>query len=65
MKGPHERIKYDLRRVWECPQCRHRERTPGDVTTMTCQCRPGTRGEPIHMKLVEDGPRLAHLPSRT
>lgn len=62
MKGPYERLKYDFRRVWECPACKRRERTDGGVTSRFCNCT--TRGEasregaqPIPMKLIEDGPR--------
>ena len=58
MKGPYERLKYDLRRVWECPVCHHRERTGGDVTSLICGCQenePPAQRQP--MKLVEDGPR--------
>jgi hypothetical protein len=60
MKGPHERLKYDLRRVWECPECRRRERTSGAVTSRLCRCqtdRPRTKL--VWMRLVEDGPRRA------
>src|SRR6266404_1670407 len=39
MKGPYERLKYDLRRVWECPACNRRERTVGGVTFRHCPCR--------------------------
>lgn len=54
MKGPYERLKYDLRRLWECPKCRRRERTDGTVTFRFCACesRPGGLGVP--MKLVEE-----------
>ena len=58
MKGPYERLKYDLRRVWECPVCHHRERSGGDVTSLICGCQenePPAQRQP--MKLVEDGPR--------
>jgi hypothetical protein len=58
MKGPYERLKYDLRRVWECPICHHRERTPGNTVTCLCRCQqkegPTTR---TYMRLVEDGAR--------
>lgn len=58
MRGPYERLKYDFRRVWECPVCRHRERTSGAVTSMFCSCQAKeevTRQVP--MKLIDDGPR--------
>lgn len=58
MKGPRERLKYDLRRVWECPVCHSRIKTGGDVTSTACACQsklPLT--ERRVMKLVEDGVR--------
>src|SRR4051812_12404054 len=56
MRGPHERLKYDLRRLWECPVCTRRERTAGTVTFRFCQCRmKQLDGQPEVMKLVEDG----------
>lgn len=56
MKGPFERLKYDLRRVWECPACQRRERTPGTVTFRFCSCTSKQPGcSPTPMKLVEDG----------
>src|SRR5262245_3546836 len=58
MKGPFERLKYDLRRVWKCPACGHLERTTGGVTTQLCNCQsqiaPSARR---FMQLVEDGVR--------
>ncbi len=55
MKGPFERLKYDLRRVWECPLCHHRDRTDGRVTTRFCICSGESQFTP--MKLIEDGER--------
>ncbi len=58
MKGPYERLKYDLRRVWECPICKHRERTNGDVSSMLCKCQEREPADGrAFMKLVEDGIR--------
>ena len=55
MKGPHERLKYDLRRLWECPACKRRERTPGSVTFRHCACQlKQVDGQPVVMKLIED-----------
>jgi len=58
MKGPFERSKYDGRRVWECPVCKHRERSPCYVTSQLCTCQkklgPKDRS---WMKLIEDGVR--------
>jgi len=55
LKGPFERLKYDLRRVWECPVCRHKARTGGQVTSVLCRCQeevdPTKRA---WMKLVDD-----------
>lgn len=57
VKGPFERLKYDLRRLWECPECHHRVRTPGTRTTRMCRCTLDERGRPTPMKLIADGPR--------
>ena len=57
MKGPKERLKYDLRRVWECPNCHHRERTSGSLTSRTCGCQDDRGTKRIVMRLVEDGVR--------
>ncbi|MBM4002963.1 MAG: hypothetical protein FJ295_06685 [Planctomycetes bacterium] len=56
MKGPYERLKYDGRRVWECPACQHRERTLGSVTFQFCKCQanePAAQRRPMH--LLEEG----------
>src|SRR5262245_50518182 len=56
MRGPYERLKYDLRRIWECPVCKRRERTAGTVTFRHCNCRmKQVDGQPVVMKMVEDG----------
>jgi hypothetical protein len=56
MKGPYERLKYDLRRLWECPVCKRRERTPGTVTFRHCACGTETEGgQPVVMLLIGDG----------
>ncbi|MCA9265495.1 MAG: hypothetical protein KDA60_16660 [Planctomycetales bacterium] len=54
MKGPYERLKYDFRRVWECPLCHRKERVPGTLTTCFCDCDAdaGARS----MRLIEDEP---------
>jgi nitrite reductase/ring-hydroxylating ferredoxin subunit len=58
MRGPYERTKYDFRRVWECPVCHHRERTPGSVTSMFCACQAKEeKVKQLPMKLIDDGPR--------
>jgi hypothetical protein len=56
MKGPYQRLKFDLRRLWECPVCKRRERTAGTVTFRHCLCQiQQLDGKPIVMKLVADG----------
>ena len=61
MKGPYERLKYDGRRVWECPRCHHRQRSEGSVTTAICRCQSN---EPIasrvSMRLIEEGFQQYH-----
>jgi hypothetical protein len=57
MKGPFERLKYDLRRIWECPACGAKQRTDGAVTTRFCQCGKPNTNPLVAMKLVSDGPR--------
>ena len=55
MKGPYERLKYDLRRVFECPRCRRRVRMPGHVTSVRCTCKGEHPDEPSPMmKMLED-----------
>ncbi len=54
MKGPYERLKYDLRRLWDCPKCHRRERTDGSVTYLFCSCEAKNGGQPIVMTLVEE-----------
>ncbi len=55
MKGPYERLKYDLRRIWECPVCHHRERANGSITALFCSCQDKVDPlERVAMKLVED-----------
>jgi len=63
MKGPYERLKYDLRRLWECPACKRRERTSGTVTFRHCACTTKPEGgkqeggQPAVMLLIADGPQ--------
>jgi nitrite reductase (NADH) small subunit len=58
MRGPYERVKYDFRRVWECPVCHHRAKTPGTITNMFCACQSKEDLiKQLPMKLVDDGPR--------
>lgn len=62
MKGPYERLKYDLRRVWECPQCQSRQRTDGTITGLVCDCqKPVVESERVSMQLVHDGIRRSSV----
>ena len=56
MKGPFERLKYDLRRLWECPLCKRRERSDGTVTSRFCVCpgKGGPENQRTAMKLLEE-----------
>ncbi len=62
MKGPYERLKYDLKRVWDCPVCHHQERTAGHVVSRLCRCQTEKpANERVWMKLIKDGPRRIPL----
>jgi hypothetical protein len=60
MKGPSERLKYDFRRLWECPRCGLRRRSGGDTTSESCDCalkeNPPRR---TPMRLIAEGGRRA------
>jgi hypothetical protein len=65
MKGPSERVKYDLRRLWECPACKRRERTSFTVTFHHCGCQmKQLDGRQVVMKLVTDGVQRVGPPLR-
>ncbi|MER3414679.1 MAG: hypothetical protein C4297_00490 [Gemmataceae bacterium] len=54
MKGPLWRIRYDASRCWECPVCRRKAYTSGDVVARQCEClsqRP--LPQPVWMRLIE------------
>ena len=59
MKGRPAWTKRDLRRLWECPICGKRIKTPGHVVTQPCDCL--AKGDPPQiswMRLCEtDAPR--------
>jgi hypothetical protein len=57
VKGPYERLKYDLRRVWECPECHHHDWTSGAYTGRWCACQKPKDGPVRAMRLIEDGTR--------
>ena len=68
MKGPYERLKYTLRRTWECPACSRRIQTDGTSTGNVCECQLGQpEHERISMKLLLDGIRRTEVtqPQRT
>ncbi len=54
MKGPYERLKYSMLRIWECPECSRRERTDGKLTSMLCDCVFNESKKMQPMRLVED-----------
>ena len=57
MKGPGGRLRFDIRRVWECSVCHRRDLTNGDVVNMLCTC--SARTDPPRqnwMKLIETKP---------
>jgi len=60
MKGPSERLKYDLQRIWECPVCHGRVWSSGATTTQVCACQAKRPlREVVCMQLVADGVRRA------
>ena len=66
MKGPGGRLRFDIRRVWECPVCHRRELTSGDVVTRLCTC--SAKSDPPRqnwMKLIESKPARPAPPPPT
>ena len=62
MKGPYERLKYDLRRIWECPKCQARKRTDGTTTALICPCQLAlVENERVSMNLLHDGIRRSSV----
>ena len=57
MKGPGNRLRFDVRRVWECPICHRRERTSGEVVNRLCDCLAKKNGQQTSMKLIEENGR--------
>jgi tRNA(Ile2) C34 agmatinyltransferase TiaS len=62
MKGPSGRLKFDVRRQWQCPRCGHHDSSAGQVVNYRCpNCQ-----EPTWMILQEENvkpkPELADLP---
>ncbi|HIM31722.1 MAG TPA: hypothetical protein EYG57_19510, partial [Planctomycetes bacterium] len=60
MKGPYQRLKYELRRVFECPKCHRREYVAGSLTYRFCTC-PGKHEAPLVMKMVADDVRRSDI----
>ncbi len=54
MKGPYGRLRFDVRRLWQCPSCRRFERTGGEVVNLVCRACRGTAE--VWMNLVEGAP---------
>ena len=67
MKGPGGRLRFDIRRLWECPVCHRRELTAGDVVARLCTCSAKTDPpRQVWMKLIETKPaRPAPIPQPT
>lgn len=62
MKGPYQRLKHDLRRLWECPVCGHRTHASGHVTSVLCACQQQVDlASRRFMKLIEVTPRRVHV----
>jgi hypothetical protein len=60
VKGPYQRLKYELRRVFECPKCHRREYVAGSLTYRFCTC-PGKHEAPLVMKMVADDVRRSDI----
>ena len=59
MKGPGSRLKFDMRRHWECPVCHRREWTSGEVVNHACTCTGTPDGATtVWMRLIE--PKASH-----
>ena len=54
MKGPRSRHKFNVLRIWECPQCKKRAFAPPQVVNRTCECQGNDR--PTWMCLIEPAP---------
>src|SRR5262249_6756886 len=55
MKGPGGGLRIDVRRLWECPVCHRREKTPGTVVHRLCDCLAKSNPpRQTWMRLVEE-----------
>jgi hypothetical protein len=61
MKGPYERLKYDFRRLWECPKCGHRRYSGGDSTGELCDCTLKETARRTPMRLASEGGRRTEV----
>ena len=48
MKGPGLRVRFDVRRLWRCPQCGQTSLETGDVVSVACPCAD----PPVWMQLM-------------
>jgi hypothetical protein len=63
MKGRPKYALLEVCRVWECPACKRKARTPGHVVNLACSCKSKKKSHrTTWMRLVED---LPHHPRRT
>ena len=63
MKGPGHRGRYDVRRVWECPVCHRRRKTPGSVVNLLCDCLAKSNPpRQTWMRLIEEPPKRRPTP---
>jgi hypothetical protein len=55
IKGPSARTRHDVRRVWECPACKRRDWTNGNVVHLLCQTCATKAEAPaeVWMQLIE------------
>jgi hypothetical protein len=63
MKGPRSRHRFNVLRVWECPQCKKRIFAPPQVVTLACECQGSNR--PLWMCLIEEKPSRVAPPDVT
>jgi hypothetical protein len=58
VKGPQLRLRLSVGRLWECPQCRRRDTTPGTVVSEACHACSSADGLPaVWMKLIDEFPK--------
>jgi hypothetical protein len=63
MKGPFGRLRFDVRRAWECPLCHRRESTGGQVVVLTCRnCKAAAPGQDVWMHLHEESNQSGENP---